>query len=72
MSDTTYVRIHSSDAPSGVYWITPERNRGQIVEVSYSTGRAQGNPEADHGDRYMRETDHATGMTTYYRAAESR
>lgn len=74
MSTTEYAEVAASEVPQSIVWITPDRGRGQIVETSYSTGRPAGlggNYDADHGDRWMRVTDHSDGSTSYYRLARA-
>jgi hypothetical protein len=72
MKTPTYKPVPASAVPANLVWITPRRNQGQIVEVSYSTGVPSGretNYEADEGDPWQRTIDHADRSTTYARLA---
>jgi hypothetical protein len=63
----TYVPCSKKDIPSGVRFDTPDRYRGQAIEVSFG-GFDRG--AHDEGDPYKLVTDHsAHGAETYYRLA---
>lgn len=66
---TVYLQIHESAVPPGAVFVTPGRNQGQTIEVSYSTGASAGNVDADHGATFQRIVDRAANTTTYYRRA---
>jgi hypothetical protein len=50
------VQHDPNECPKNVTFITPQRNRGQIVEVSYGS---------DGDYIYVRTHDHSDGMVTY-------
>ncbi len=62
------------EEPPGVIWVTPRRNQGQIVEISYSIGIPAGrdlNYAADDGARYKRVEDRADGAIRHYLRREA-
>lgn len=71
MDTTEYRRVTERDVPTNLIWVTPRRNQGQIVEVSFSNGIPAGrrvNYEADDGDPWMRSVDRSDNTVRFYRA----
>lgn len=67
-----YKPISLAELPDGLIFHTPRQNQGQIVEVSYSSGRPGDRSEAGPGDTYKRVVDHSDGTTDYYRRSGRR
>jgi hypothetical protein len=71
MNGITYDVIPKGDVPANLVWVTPARNAGQIVEVSYANGvpRSSGEAvyDADEGDLWQRVTDRSDNSVAYYR-----
>jgi hypothetical protein len=66
---STYRQIDSSDIPSDAYWQMRAQDRGQHVDVAYSTGQKFEHAPMDGAagdERYMRCTDLSMGIATYW------
>ncbi len=69
----TYEAVPEEDFFLDLIFVTPRRNQGQSVTVSYSTGVPAGrgvNYEADHGDPYRKTVD-ADGRIFYGRRVDA-
>ena len=62
--NNTYVPIQPSEVPSELSWDTPARNRGQMVEVSYSRHPSDHSPSGP-GAKYRRTVDRSDRDITY-------
>jgi hypothetical protein len=69
---TEYAEVPVSTVPQSIVWITPQRNQGRVVEVSYSRGIpacTAANMDAGEGDPWKRVTDSDMSVTYYRRAS---
>jgi hypothetical protein len=67
---TEYTEVPASTVPQSIVWVTPERNQGRFVEVSYSRGipaDVDANMDAGEGDPWKRVTDRSDMTVTCYR-----